>query len=689
MSTHFTRPAYTGINPPAAPIDFLFLNLSNLPGRPVYPYAFVQVSALARRAGLSVVRWDGLDLSLEHKLECIEHLITIHRPRAIGFTVRQADSVAADNYLSVDGVTPPKSPWFPLEETRVAIARVRELSTAKILVGGFNFTVNAEAAAAFLQPDLGILGEADELFWHWEEVLNGRTDGIANLLYCVNGQWQRNRREYYGPLDEIEYTPEIVDEIFRFHGERNLRNAHMEAVPGLGSYKDTGLSIAIEISRGCPCSCAFCCEPLVKGKTVRRRNLDVVEAEIHNLLRYGLRYFWFICSELNASKKHVMELAARLIKINQTLKHPIFWRAYFLPGVFKKDEFRLLRRSGLLIEQSGAFTTLDDENLARMQEPYRVKNALEHIHNLMELDQEPEFAAMRQPRWVLWSWLGNPFATLDSIRTTLDTFQREGLDLKYDEADSYPALRVYPILQHLPAAAKQEAITVTRFPETEKSLIHPSYYYTTEFVRHFSGIGGVHDFMQYARETFLSKSYRLTRNWCGLAQSLGLPLLEQMLQPLQGCDLAGIALPPWLAHPDLGQQDPQRWYADAQAVLQQGGSTLAALMHDPQAQPNRGNAILALLLHSAFANERQYMVPVFQRFGLAIDENGYPPVSPYRAVSTLLQFASDDAALQARVERECDALQGGWMRYYLEAINVRLRPEYEFLRADSELALAE
>ncbi len=687
MSTHMTRPAYTGINPPAAPVDFLFLNLSNLPGRPVYPYAFVQVSALARRAGLSVVRWDGLELSLEHKLECIEHLIAIHRPRAIGFTVRQADSVAADNYLSVDGVTPPKSPWFPLEETRDAIARVRELTDAKVLVGGFNFTVNAEAAAAFLKPDLGILGEADELFWHWEEVLNGRTDGIANLLYCVDGQWQRNRREYYGPLDEIEYTPDIVDEIFRFHGERNLRNAHMEAVPGLGSYKDTGLSIAIEISRGCPCSCAFCCEPLVKGKTVRRRNLDVVEAEIQNLLRYGLRYFWFICSELNTSKKHVMELAERLIKLNKTLKHPIFWRAYFLPGVFKKDEFRLLRRSGLLIEQSGAFTTLDDGALARMREPYRVKNAVEHIHNLMELDQEPEFAAMRQPRWVLWSWLGNPFATLDSIRITLDTFQREGLDVKYDEADSYPALRVYPILNHLPEAAKQEAITVTRDPDTEKSLIHPSYYYTTDFVRHFSGIGGVHDFMQYARETFLSKYYRLSRNWCALAQALGQPLLEQMLAPLAGHDLAGLDLPPWLDHPDLAEQDPLCWYTEAQVVLQQGSSALSALMHDPEPMPNRGNAILGLLLHAAFAGYRQHMAAVFERFGLALDEDGYPPVSPYLVVTALLEFASDDATLQAQMERECDAVQAGWLRYYREALNIRLRPEYAFLRVAEEALL--
>ncbi len=675
------RPAYTGIAPPPAPIDFLFLNLSNLPGRPVYPYAFVQVSALARRAGLSVVRWDGLDLSREHKLECIEHLIQVHQPRAIGFTVRQADSVAADNYLSVDGVTPPKSPWFPLEDTHAAIRRVRELSDAKIIVGGFNFTVNAEAAAEYLQPDLGILGEADELFWHFDEVLGGRTDGISNLLYkAADGKWQRNHREYWGPLDEIEYTPDIVDEIFRFHGERTLRNAHLEAVPGLGSYKDTGLSIAIEISRGCPCSCAFRCEPLVKGKNVRRRSLDVVEAEIHNLLRHGLRYFWFICSELNASKKHVMELAERLIRINQGLKHPIFWRAYFLPGVFKKDEWRLLRRSGLLIEQSGAFTTLDDTNLEHMREPYRVKNALEHIHLMMELDQEPEFAAMRQPRWVLWSWLGNPFATLDSVRTTLETFCQQGLDLKYDEADSYPALRVYPILQKLPEAAKREAITVTGDPDTPKSLIHPSYYYNTAFVAHFSGIGGVHDFMQYARETFLSKYYRLNRNWCALAHSLGQPLLEQMLAPLRELELDQVTLPPWTEHPDLGQQDPALWMHEAQALLRGPELALAQLADVREPLPNQSNAILSLLLHGAFVRVRHTLAPLFGQLGLPLDDDGYPPLSPFLVVSTLLQEYSDEATLLRRIEARFGALPTAWLRYYLVAMNVRLKPEYAFLK---------
>ncbi|HEY9753030.1 MAG TPA: hypothetical protein V6C46_08760 [Coleofasciculaceae cyanobacterium] len=95
---NYSLPAYTGIRP-KKPIDILFINLSNLPGRPVYPYAFVQVSALARRAGLSIVRWDGLELSLQHKLECITQLIKNYQPRTVAFTIRQADSVAADNYI--------------------------------------------------------------------------------------------------------------------------------------------------------------------------------------------------------------------------------------------------------------------------------------------------------------------------------------------------------------------------------------------------------------------------------------------------------------------------------------------------------------------------------------------------------------------------------------------------------------
>ena len=675
---NYSSPAYTGIRP-QQPVDILFINLSNLPGRPVYPYAFVQVSALARRAGLSITRWDGLELSLQHKLECIAQLIKNHQPRAIAFTIRQADSVAADNYISIDAKNPAKHPWFPVEETRAAILHIRQLTDAKIFVGGFNFTVNSVSAAEYLQPDFGILGEPDEFFQHFDEVLQGRTEGISNLLYRANGRWQQNQRVFWGPLDDIEYSEDIIDEIFRFHGERTLRNAHLESVPGLGSYKDTGISIAIEIARGCPCACVFCCEPKVKGTTVQLRNLDVIEAEIHNLLRYGLRYYWFICSELNFAKDHVLELAERVIRINEALVNPIFWRSYFLPVKFSKDEFRLLLRSGLLIEQSAPFSTLSDENLKQMREPYRVRHALEHIKNLMELNEEPEFAERRQPRWVLWSWLGNPYATLDSIRTTLETFTQNQLDLKFDEADSYPALRVYECLDNLPEEARQQVITVTQNEETPKTLIHPSYYYNSKLLEHFGGIGEIHNFMQYARETFLSRYYRLTRNWHLFAQSIDFSQLNKLMSCLKDMSLEGVQLPPWVEHPDLGMLNPIHWQEQAYALLQQENSKLKEFINKTDISQGDENAILAFIFHTAFSTNRQEMIPVFEKLKLPVDPEGYPPSSPYLAVSKLIKFHTSEASVFEIIHQEFSLKQLTLLRYYIYATDIRLDPKYTFL----------
>ncbi|MEG5061819.1 hypothetical protein QUB60_29135 [Microcoleus sp. A2-C5] len=679
-------PAYTGISRPnPKPVDLLFINLSNWPGRPVYPYAFVQVSALARRAGLSVVRWDGLGLNRQQQLECITQLVTDHQPRAVAFTIRQADSTISDDYISPDPKGSPKNPWFPVEDTHAAIRRIREMSDAKIFVGGFTFTANPVSAAEYLQPDFGIIGEPDEFFPHFHEVLNGRTEGISNLLYRADGQWRQNQRVFWGPFDDIEYTEDIIDEIFRFHGERELRNTHLADVPGLGTGDDSGRSIAIEISRGCPCACAFCCEPKVKGQTVRLRNLDAIEAEIHNLLKYGLRYYWFVCSELNFAKEHVLALAERVIRINESLPRPIFWRSYFLPTQFNKGELRLLLRSGLLLEQNGPFSDLSDQTLKQMREPYRARHAIAHIKDIIELNEEPEFKYRRMPRWILWSWLGNPYASLDSVRTTLETFSKEKLDLQYDRAEGYPALRVYECLDGLPEDAKQKAIIVTQDNVTPKTLIHPSFYYSRELVEHFGGIEEVHDFFRYAHETFLSRFYRLTRDWRFFARSLGFSLLLEVVASLKDADLEAIQLPPWVEHPDLGELDPTHWRKRASVLLQKVNSPLEQLVNttprtnEADPEPDAGQAMLAFVLHATFSASRQEMAIVFEKLELPLDSEGYPPASSYLTLSTLMRFHATEASVLEAVKKDFTPKQLALFRYYLYAINVRLEPKYAFL----------
>ena len=62
--------------------DFLLLNCCNLPWRPIYPYAFVQISEIARRFDIRVTRIDLL--YVEHWYEYLKNVIKTQRPKMIG-----------------------------------------------------------------------------------------------------------------------------------------------------------------------------------------------------------------------------------------------------------------------------------------------------------------------------------------------------------------------------------------------------------------------------------------------------------------------------------------------------------------------------------------------------------------------------------------------------------------------------
>lgn len=660
-----------------APVDLLFLNLSNWPGNPVYPYAFVQVSALARRAGLSVRRWDGLGLTRAQQLACIRELVQRHRPRAVGFTIRQADSTEADEYLGAKAEAMTR--WFPMEDTHAAIRQVRAVSDAKVVVGGFTFTVNPVTAAQYLEPDFGVIGEPDDFIARFDDVMAGRVEGVANLLYRDDGRWRQNRRVFYGPFDGLEYTPEILDEITRFHGERPFREAQLAPVPGLNTGDNTGKAVAVEISRGCPFRCAFCCEPLVKGKEVRLRDLDVIEAEVRFLLDHGVRYLWFICSELNVSKSHVMALAERLIRVNEGRELPIYWRAYFLPVKFSKDELRILLRSGLMLEHNGPFSDLSNGTLESLREPYRTRHALQHVRDLIELNAEPEFAHRKLDRWILWSWLVNPYATLETVRQTLQTMSDLALDLHFDMASGYPALRVYECLTGLPEDTYRKMTVVTGDDTVPPSVIHPTFYYSRALLDHFGGIDPLHDFLYYAHATFLSKQYRAARDWLDWATRQP---ADDMTRLLDAVTADPAPLPPWVAHPDLGRYAPERWFQTAWRSWQEAGRDwprwLGALR--PRL-PAAANAIVAALLHQAYQRAPEAHRAALAAFDLIDPATGAPFCSPFKALGRLLPRYPREADLFAAARARCGPEAATILRYQVYALNLRLDPALAFLTA--------
>lgn len=84
--------------------DVLLLNASNTETFPVYPYAFIQVPAIARRAGIEVVCKDLLGIASERWTQTIQALIEQHNPAMILITLHVLQTLFAISALLIQTV---------------------------------------------------------------------------------------------------------------------------------------------------------------------------------------------------------------------------------------------------------------------------------------------------------------------------------------------------------------------------------------------------------------------------------------------------------------------------------------------------------------------------------------------------------------------------------------------------------
>src|SRR5687767_8215538 len=97
-------------------VDLLLLNATNLPWRPIFPYAFVQVSAVARRHGLSVKAVDLLDVPRDRWSTFLAAHLTAAQPRMVGLHIRQGDSVFVDDYYASPNGPATTRKYFPIDD---------------------------------------------------------------------------------------------------------------------------------------------------------------------------------------------------------------------------------------------------------------------------------------------------------------------------------------------------------------------------------------------------------------------------------------------------------------------------------------------------------------------------------------------------------------------------------------------
>ena len=464
---------------PVEPVDFLLLNASNYPRMQIYPYAFVQLRALARRRGLTIRSIDLSMFSQDGLRKEVDELICRHRPRIVGLHLRQLDSLIIDEYIDHSDT------YRPFLQTLNLADAVKETTDAPLVVGGFGFTAQARSALLKLPVDFGVRGEPESFFEDFDRLCaRPKRPTTAGLIYKSGGVLVENSRIFSPPLAEAEYTPEVIADMRAFYGDAALNSDYQPSFP-------------VELSRGCPFACSFCTEPFVKGRRPMVRDLDAVFEDVDALAREGIWHFWMVCSELNLGKPDLaIEVAERFIRRAESKGgRPLRWRAYHLPRWLSRGDLELLARSGFAGGWND-FVGFDDDVLKRSVVPYRRR----HLDAYFNHTKVVKFAAPFPGEQIVGLFAGDlattPSAILEGLKTLLDLGSKAG----WDQISISKATRLFEPL-HLEQIADGSAVTFGEDGKpTDLDFTSPTFAVSPSMRECFTSLTAVVMFLQYLEE---------------------------------------------------------------------------------------------------------------------------------------------------------------------------------------------
>ncbi|MFX1283475.1 MAG: hypothetical protein ACFFB5_07465 [Promethearchaeota archaeon] len=513
----------------------LLLNASNLKTALMYPYAFVQVSEIADRFGIHTVRNDMYGISEDQWEANLQKLLKKKLFDMILITLRNTDTCDSNDYRKrskntnyhQQNVFQPPEPlnYYPIDATKLLIQILRKLTNIPIVIGGYAFSklclVMPERIMKYLQPDYGVIGGPDAFFKHFEDILDRQDlDQIANLVYYHSGALQTGPRQFFPPAPRREYTDEIIADRLVFYSRFPGDNGELSSVP-------------IEAVRGCAMKCSFCSEPLVEGRKVQHRDLDVIEDEINFLRKYRLNQLFFICSEINTdSNEYLMNLADRIIEINEEREEyeKISWYVLHLMTL-STDELKHIRKAGFL-EGSNDVVSLDDNNLAATKAPLRTNQIIRFFTQAKKLVREEfrqngrkfyslEERIFRYPQSLnpddfmnAWNiFLGNIEVTPKTIRTTLKRADEAKLNQFFDSCYVNKATRLYDYIHPTDEILKYTWSSVNGIVKKSYNELYPSFVYPPALLRHFGSDEVLEEFFELVGDTYLSLRHLFKKDW--------------------------------------------------------------------------------------------------------------------------------------------------------------------------------
>ncbi len=158
-----------------------------------------------------------------------------------------------------------------------------------------------ETMISYKNIDFIIIGEGENTF---RELLENDFTGLEKISgLCIRSEGNKvlltEKRKLIFNLDDTPYPNYQGIDIFEY-----LKEIEKNQIP----------VVPIEVGRGCPYNCTFCCTSLFWERKYRTKSVSRVLNEIENYIKLGAKKFTFIHDNLAVNHQYIKELSIELSK---------------------------------------------------------------------------------------------------------------------------------------------------------------------------------------------------------------------------------------------------------------------------------------------------------------------------------------------------------------------------------------
>jgi radical SAM superfamily enzyme YgiQ (UPF0313 family) len=361
---------------------------------PISPIGLEYVAETLQAAGKSV---EILDLCWKDDMDAdIENFFSDKHFNLVGLTLRNTDDCAFTTRQSF------------VADFKDIVRKIKNVTNAKILIGGVGFSTQPEAILSACRADAGIRGDGEFTLLELVRRIESQQDwrDLPNLIFFDGSRWVRTEAKTY-PLEHLPIMQRTLIDNPRYFAE--------------------GGQAGFETKRGCSGKCIYCADPIAKGRQVRLRPPSHVAVEIEALLEQGIDHLHTCDSEFNMPTAHAEDVCRDMIK--RKLGDKMKWYAYCTPAGFTRDLAALMRKAGCVGINFGA-----DSGDTRMLKLLKRDFSPDDIINTARFCRESGIAVMFD------LLLGAPGETRQSINSTIEVMKRAGPD----RVGVSMGVRIYP-----------------------------------------------------------------------------------------------------------------------------------------------------------------------------------------------------------------------------------------------------